>query len=175
MLEVKRDLLSKSSQDGAKNLTIAARLTLETTPMRLVALIVALSFCAGLHAELEPEDAGAVFVRGMRAYDKDQYAQAVQLFESVLELQPTCARCANMLGKSYGGLAEQADWLDAIKLAKKTRLALEHAVALAPNDRDAIRDLIKYYRAAPSFLGGSDEKAEALEQRLRQFESDATG
>ena len=97
------------------------------------------------------------------------------LLEAVLEREPECANCAHLLGKSYGRMAERAGWTEAIGLAKKTRLALEQAVAPAPYHAHAIRDLIKYYRAAPGFLGGSEEKARELEQRLRQSEAGHTG
>ena len=38
-----------------------------------------------------------------------------------------------------------------------------------------VEDLIRYYRAAPGFLGGSNKKADALERRLREGTSGRTG
>lgn len=119
-------------------------------------------------ADLSDDALGSAFVSGLRAYEEGQYERAVTLFEAVIAAQPDCARCAHLLGKSYGNLADRAGWTEAIGLAKKTRIALEQAVELAPNDAEAIRDLIKYYRAAPGFLGGSEEKANALERRLHE-------
>ena len=131
---------------------------------RLIAFICAFLSAPGCFA-IESADA---FASALRAYEAERYEIAVTLMESVIATNPECARCAHILGRSYGRLAEQAKWTDAIGLAKKTRLALEQAVELDPEDADAVRDLIKYYRSAPGFLGGSDKKADALEQRLRE-------
>ena len=106
---------------------------------------------------------------GARAYAAGQFDTAREILEHVTALDPDCARCVHLLGKSYGRLAEQAGWAEAMSLARKTRSALEQAVALAPEDTLAVADLIKYYRAAPAFLGGSAEKADALERRLRDL------
>jgi predicted Zn-dependent protease len=110
----------------------------------------------------------------LHAYESGQYAAAAALLEQQLGQQPGCARCAHLLGKSYGRLAERAGWLEAISLARKTCSALEQAVELAPHDREALSDLIEYYRAAPAFLGGNRDKADALERRLREA-SEQTG
>ncbi len=143
--------------------------------MRITLLILLyLAACNSAAEDAPPLECGSIFASALRAYENEQFGPAARLFALALEIEPDCARCAHLLGKSYGNLAERADWSDAIGLAKKTRIALEQAVELAPEDQDAIRDLIKYYRAAPAFLGGSKDKAERLEQRLRSFQADAT-
>lgn len=143
--------------------------------MRLILCIIVLLYAPFSAAGPGTAEINATFISGLRAYDSEQYERAAALFEMALQAQPDCARCAHLLGKSYGNLAERAAWTRAIGLAKKTRVALEQAVELAPHDREAVRDLIRYYRAAPGFLGGSSEKAEALEQRLRRAETGHTG
>lgn len=142
--------------------------------MRISSLLFGLFLIANAYADLGADDANSAFAPGLRAYAAGDYEQAVRVFEQVFKLEPDCARCANLLGRSYGRLAEKASWLSAVSLARKTRGALEQAVALDPTDVRAIEDLIKYYRAAPGFLGGSAEKARALEQRLQRFDSDHT-
>lgn len=141
-------------------------------PLLVTALLLALA-PAGF--AFERTDATTLFASAARAYEDGHYEAAARLFEQVIGLEPDCARCAHLLGRSYGRLAEQAGWLEAIELAKKTRIALELAVELAPEDPEALRDLIRYYRQAPSFLGGSDSKAEALERRLRGSAAGRTG
>lgn len=142
--------------------------------MRLIVFITALLLTGGVVADLDPIDAGRGFISGLRAYEAGEFEHAAELFEAVMVVQPNCARCAHLLGKSYGRQTEQAGWTEAMRLAKKTRLALEHAVALAPNDARPIEDLIKYYRSAPRFLGGSNKKADELEQRLQRFRANDT-
>jgi hypothetical protein len=138
---------------------------------RSVRILVFLAACGlpGLAATSEP-----AFAAGLRAYEAGDYATAARALEQALGRTPDCARCAHLLGRAYGRLAAQASWLRAIELARKTRDALELAVALNPTDVAAVEDLIEYYRTAPGFLGGSEEKAAALEQRLLDRTSDRT-
>ena len=140
--------------------------------MRVLLLLVAVMLAAGAAIA---DEASENFVAGLRAYEGGNYEVAVDALERAIELEPGCARCAHVLGRSYGRMAERASGLSALGFARKTRDALELAVELAPNDADAIKDLIKYYRAAPGFLGGSDEKANILERRLRETRAGQTG
>lgn len=142
--------------------------------MRLAVLFIAVSLPLAGFAETTAEDTTALFVSAARNYENGHYDRAALMLEQVIKRDSQCARCAHLLGKSYGHMAEQASWTEAISLARKTRVALEQAVQLAPNDPDAVRDLIRYYRAAPGFLGGNEEKARQLEQRLRRFAADHT-
>jgi tetratricopeptide (TPR) repeat protein len=143
--------------------------------MGRLTLLIGLFTAFNVQADLTAEDVWQAFSVGMRAYEAEDYEHAVAVLEEVLKMRPDCARCAHLLGKGYGRMAERANWTSAVGLAKKTRSALEQAVELAPDDADAIHDLIRFYRAAPGFLGGSPEKAEALERRLREAETEHTG
>ena len=116
--------------------------------------------------------ASDAFVSAVAVFEAGDYEQSAARFEALLKTAPRCARCAHLLGRSYGHLAEEAGWLKAIGLAKKTRQALEQAVALAPQDDTALRDLIAYYRMAPGFLGGDPRKAERLERSLENARND---
>lgn len=137
-------------------------------------ILIGLLAAGNVRAGITAADADGVFVIGLQAYEAHQYERAAHVFEQLLAVKPDCARCAHLLGRSYGHMAESAGWLSAITLAKKTREALERAVKLDPSDRQALRDLISYYRAAPEFLGGSAEKAKALEERLLHFDTGGT-
>ncbi len=151
-------------------------------PPMLRLLLVAVLLAIAVPAAAEADHAAAPatvaaqphYDAALRAYESGQYTAAATLLEQLLGRQPGCARCAHLLGKSYGRLAERAGWLEAMSLARKTCSALEQAVELAPHDREALSDLIKYYRAAPAFLGGNRDKADALERRLREA-SEQTG
>lgn len=136
--------------------------------MRHLIIALAALLAAAAQAELSTEDAPSGFVVGLRAYEAADYLRATEVLEAVLIVEPGCARCAHLLGKSYGRLAEQARGLTALGLARKTREALERAVELDPENPQALADLIRYYRTAPGFLGGSDEKARQLEERLQR-------
>ncbi|MGE0484593.1 MAG: tetratricopeptide repeat protein [Gammaproteobacteria bacterium] len=135
-------------------------------PALLIAIVL-VAFSGGVQAELTPDDARPGYLLALRAYEAGEFARAADLLEAAMTVAPDCARCAHLLGKSYGRLAERAGWIEAMALARKTVAALEQAVELAPDDVEALEDLLRYYRAAPDFLGGGADKAEAVEQRLR--------
>ena len=50
--------------------------------------------------------------------------------------------------------------------AGKARQYFERAVALDPNNEEALNDLFDYYLEAPGFLGGGYEKAEQIAKRI---------
>lgn len=141
--------------------------------MRHLSITLAALLACSAHAELTPAEAPSGFVVGLRAYEAGDYLQAAQVLEAVVGTDPDCARCAHLLGRSYGRLAEQARGVTALGFARKTRDALERAVELDPDDPQALADLIRYYRAAPGFLGGSAEKARLLEERLQRTSSES--
>ena len=99
-------------------------------------------------------------------YEKKDYLAAISLLEVVIKKDPTHAESHHLLGKAYGRQAEISPWYKAIGLAKKTRKSLEKAVELDPKNISALRDLRKYYKSAPPFLGGGEDKAKMITKRL---------
>lgn len=135
----------------------------------LILILIPLAHAANGVTDIEPP-----FDEASRAYAAEDYTQAIEVLENVIEVQPDCADCAHLLGKAYGRLADQASWFQALGLARKSLAALESAVALDPYNDQALEDLIKFYRQAPGFLGGDDDKADELERRLREHGADYT-
>ena len=88
--------------------------------MRIAVLLLGLFAAACAQAEVDSDIANAAFVTGLRAYESQDFARAAEAFEQVLKVEPGCARCAHLLGKSYGRLAEQASWFSAMNLAEKS-------------------------------------------------------
>jgi tetratricopeptide (TPR) repeat protein len=119
------------------------------SPARHLLLLVCLLGPCGVLADRAPESGHAAYQAALKAFEAGDYADAVDVLERLLDTDGSCAPCAHLLGKSYGRMAERAGWLEALRLARKTQSALEHAVELAPEDPAALTDLIKYYRAAP--------------------------
>ena len=143
--------------------------------MRLLLFFVAFLLLGEVHAEAASQSYEAAYQAARKTYRARHYEDAVRLLEPLLKEYPDCARCAHLLGKSYGRLAQRANWLSAMDLARKTCSAFELAVRLDPNDEGALEDLIRYYRAAPEFLGGGVDKARAMEQRLRALQTQPQG
>jgi tetratricopeptide (TPR) repeat protein len=121
------------------------------------------------------DTAEACFGEGLRFYEAEEYEKAVASLERAVEFEPGNASFHHWLGRSVGRLAEQSRWLRALTLAPRVLEEFETAVALDGTNVEAMRDLATYYRRAPGFLGGSDDKAEALERRIEALEGGASG
>jgi len=139
--------------------------------MRILLLLIGFVFLADAHAETAPDGLETAYQAARKTYRARHYQDAVRMLEALLQTHPDCARCAHLLGKSYGRLAQRANWLSAMELARKTCSALELAVRLDPDDEGSVEDLLRYYHAAPAFLGGGADKAKVMEQRLRELQA----
>ncbi len=135
--------------------------------MRLILLILLLLPAA--HATTDDDSSKSVIEQAAELYAAEEYERAIALLENAVQAAPDCAECAHQLGRAYGRLAENANWIAAMGLAKKSRIAFENAVALDPDNAQALEDLIKFYRHAPGFLGGDEDKADSLESRLHDL------
>jgi tetratricopeptide (TPR) repeat protein len=114
-------------------------------------------------------NAQAAFSEGIQAYAGEDYDRALALFEEAVELNPTVSEYHHWLGKAAGRKAERVHILRAPLLARKARQAFEKAVELDKNNIGALTDLLDYYLAAPSILGGGEEKARAVAARLAKI------
>ncbi|MBI2801602.1 MAG: hypothetical protein HYX63_15250 [Gammaproteobacteria bacterium] len=130
---------------------------------------LSLAFLLVLSAVATAADPTAAFTDGMRAYEHQDYAAAADAFQQAATAAPTNDEYLHWLGKAYGRQAEQAGWFEAAHLATLTREAFERAVSLNPNNTSALADLADYYAAAPAFLGGDEEKARRLRERLKRL------
>ena len=111
-------------------------------------------------------DAVVLYNAALVQFEAGKYDAALPLIQEAVQLAPEDSVYHHLLGKCYGRIAEQANWIKAVKFATKTREAFEKAVDLNPNNTEALRDLMEYYRQAPKFLGGSTAKAEEIQRHL---------
>lgn len=117
----------------------------------------------------EEAPAPSRFDVGREAYDRGDYATAAEAFAAAASLAPDDDVAVYWLGKAYGRQAERAGWFEAMRLARLTRQSLERAVALNPENPEAVRDLARYYDEAPGFLGGDGARAAELRSRLSKL------
>jgi tetratricopeptide (TPR) repeat protein len=129
--------------------------------------ILCLCLTSNLAADTDDEQ----FLRGKDYYYAGEYEAAIRAFTEATATAPEISAYHHWLGRSYGQLAKNSGLLRAYSLSRKTREALEHAVELDNENTEAMTDLIKYYEQAPSFLGGGQEKAEKLRNRLEELEN----
>jgi len=115
------------------------------------------------------EKTGPVYdLLGKCYYRLDEFSKATEALEKAVAAEPRNANYWNWLGKAYGRRAETSVFFNQPRYAVRAREHFEKAVALDPQNREALSDLFEYYLEAPGFLGGGLDKAAALSERLRE-------
>src|SRR6202012_1134922 len=69
-------------------------------------------------------------------------------------------------GRALGEKADRSSFVKAYGLAKRVKAEFETAVALDPNNAEALSDLGEYYTEAPAIVGGGKDKAAAVASKL---------
>lgn len=121
-------------------------------------------------AKAPNKDADAFLLLGQAYFGAGEYKDSTETLEKAAKLAPRKSEIYSWLGRAYGRRAETSFPLTAPSYAGKARDAFEKALALDPDNRDALDDLFEYYLAAPGFLGGSFEKAQGLAQRMTKLD-----
>ncbi len=96
----------------------------------------------------------------------DQYDAAISSGEKAVTLSPKNSEFHRILGEAYGGKADHASMLSAYGWARKTQKEFETASQLDPDNFEAMQNLIEYDCAAPGMVGGGEDKAQPLIQKL---------
>jgi tetratricopeptide (TPR) repeat protein len=119
----------------------------------------------------EPKD-GDVYVLLARSYlELNQYDAAVNSAEKAVAIDPKNSDYHRWLGEAYGAKADHASMLSAYSLARKTQKEFDAAVQLDARNFDAQQDLIEYDCTAPGMVGGGEEKAQPLIEKLMQMDA----
>lgn len=134
---------------------------MKTLAAAIALLLLVAPLSAATHEQL--------FASGKQAMAGKELEKAVDLFEQAIKLNPRSSEYHYWLGGAYGELAQKSNVFKQASLAKKAQNALETAVQLDPNNLDPRFALIDFYKFAPGFMGGSDEKAlqQAVEIKKR--------
>jgi len=99
------------------------------------------------------------FLRGCRLLAEQKFGPAGGEFEKAVRAEPDVAIYHFWFGRASGEQASRANPLRQPGLARRTKGEFERAVALDPNYVQPREGLLRYYLAAPGFLGGSIDKA----------------
>ena len=117
-------------------------------------------------AASEPNNAD-IFVLLARSYlELNQYDPAVNSAEKAVAINPKNSEYHRWLGEAYGAKADHASMMSAYSLARKTQKEFAAAVELDAHNFDAQQDLIEYDCTAPGMVGGGEEKALPLIEKL---------
>ncbi len=111
-------------------------------------------------------DGAAYLLSGKNYFMLGDYKKATDFFEKAVALAPSSSEYELWLGRAWGRRAETSGWLMAGVHASRARQCFEKAVALDPHYNEAKNDLFSFYLAAPGFLGGGIEKAEAIAKSI---------
>ena len=121
--------------------------------------------------EAIPQKTGPVYdLMGKCFYRLDEFSQATDALEKAVEAEPRNASYWNWLGKAWGRRAETSVFFNQPRYAVRARNNFERAVSIDPQNREALSDLFEYYLEAPGFLGGGQDKAAELSERLRDLD-----
>lgn len=121
-------------------------------------------------AEKEPGN-GEILLLLTKCYlETKQWDAAVSSGEKAVAADPKSSTYHQWLGDAYGQKADHASMLTAYPLARKTQKEFDTAVQLDEKNFDAMLDLIEYDCTAPSIVGGGDDKAQALIQKLMSMD-----
>jgi len=111
--------------------------------------------------------AAARYYLGRIAYAQKEYDDAADYFKEATEAKGgNQSDYFNWLGDTYGTIASDANVVRQGMLAPKMKAAWEKAVALDARNVNARYSLIQYYTQAPSFMGGSMEKAKEMARQI---------
>lgn len=97
---------------------------------------------------------------------RNQIEQAYETAVRWHESEPENARAAYWAGNTAGQMAMRSGMFKAMGFAKESRKGLEQAVALDPKNVDAQYALMQFYVMAPGVMGGDDEEAAAIAERI---------
>jgi len=110
----------------------------------------------------DKEYASAQYYLGIIAYKQKLYDNAADYFEEAIDANDKVADYYNRLGNTYGTIAQYSNLIIQGYLAPKMKNAWKKASDLDPKNTEARWALVQYYTQAPSFMGGSFEKAKEM-------------
>ena len=96
----------------------------------------------------------------------DQYDAAISSGEKATTLSPKNSEFHRILGEAYGAKADHSSMFSAYGWARKTQKEFDTATQLDPDNFEAMQNLIEYDCAAPGMVGGGEDKAQPLIQKL---------
>jgi len=122
-------------------------------------------------ATKEPNN-GEIHLLLTKAYlEANQIENAVNSAEKAVAIDPKNSFYHQWLGEAYGAKADHASMLSAYSWARKTQKEFEAAVQLNERNFDGAQDLIEYDCTAPSIVGGGEDKAQPLIQKLMSLDA----
>ncbi len=122
-------------------------------------------------AEKEPNN-GDMQLLLTKAYLQTNHADtAIKRAEKAVAINPNKSEYHDWLGQAYGEKASHAAMFSAYSLARKTQKEFDAAVKLDEHNYEAAQNLVEYDCTAPGMVGGGEEKAQPLIQKLLNLDA----
>lgn len=121
-------------------------------------------------AAKEPQNAEIQLLLAKSYYELQEHDAAIASAEKAVALDPRNSTYHEWLGRAYGDKAEHSGMFSALSLAKKTHKEFEEAVQLDERNFSAQQALIEFDCSAPGMVGGGEDKARPLIERLSQLD-----
>jgi cytochrome c-type biogenesis protein CcmH/NrfG len=112
-------------------------------------------------AKAQPKNPDAAFWLGKTLMAENKPGDAEDWFDKAAALDPRSSEYQLWLARAIGLQAQRANVLKQPFLARRTKAAMDKAVALDANNIDAREMRWQFYTMAPGFMGGGDDKARA--------------
>lgn len=110
--------------------------------------------------------AAAQFYLGRISVDEKNFDTASDFFEEAVDANDKVAEYHLWLGNTYATIAQSSNMLKQGMLAPRMKSEWEKAVSIDPSLVDARSSLIHFYLQAPSFMGGSIDKAKEMANEI---------
>jgi tetratricopeptide (TPR) repeat protein len=101
----------------------------------------------------------------------NQTDAAIKSAERAVSINPNNSEYHDWLGQAYGDKASHASMFSAYPLARKTQKEFETAVNLDQGNFDAAQNLVEYDCTAPGVVGGGEDKAQPIIQKLAAMDA----
>src|SRR5450432_2485167 len=100
----------------------------------------------------------------------NQTDSAIKSAEKAVAINPNNSEYHDWLGQAYGDKASHASAFSAYPLARKTQKEFETAVQLDDHNYAAAQNLVEYDCTAPGIVGGGEDKAQPIIQKLMSLD-----
>lgn len=116
-----------------------------------------------------PNDPLAIFLTSQLNFAFGHKEAPLELAEKAVALAPGVAKYHRQLAEALGVKAQHSNLLQQAFLARRFNKEIEAALALDPNDIQALRDLEEYYLLAPGLVGGGKKQARDTAERIARI------
>jgi len=117
-----------------------------------------------------PKDPEALWLLSLLKQEFHDLNASLDLAEKALAANPKEPRYHVRVAEAAGESAEKGNPLHQLSMGRRFKKEIDAALALDPNDVEALQPLIEYYLQAPSIMGGDKAKAHAIPAQITRVD-----